>query len=67
MRALGGVLAGLLLSSALAACGGAGSPPIQVAPTNAPPAASGAPAAPAAPAASPAGTMDPDAQDDYDY
>jgi hypothetical protein len=64
MRALGSVLAGLLLGSALAACGGAGSPPVQVAPTNAPPAASGAPAAPAA---SPAGTMAPDAQDDYDY
>lgn len=64
MRAFRGVLAGLLLGSAFAACGGAGSPPIQVAPTNAPPAAS---SAPAAPAASPAGTAAPDAQDDYGY
>lgn len=65
MRAFGGVVAGLALSLALAACGGAGSPPVQVAPTAAPPAASESPAA--APPASPAGTMDPNAQDDYDY
>ena len=64
MRTLGVVLAGLVLSLALAACGGAGSPPVQVAPTAAPP-ASVSPAA--SPAASPAGTMAPDAQDDYDY
>jgi hypothetical protein len=63
MRALAGVL--MALSLLAAACGGAGSPPVQVAPTAAPPAASGAPAA--TPAASPAGTMDPDAQDDYGY
>lgn len=63
MLALRGVLAGLVFLGALAACGGAGSPPVQVAPTAAPPAASANPAAPA----SPAGTMDPDAQDDYDY
>ena len=63
MRTLGGVLAGLVISLALAACGGAGAPPVQVGPTAAPPASESS----AAPAASPAGTMDPNAQDDYDY
>lgn len=63
MRAFAGVLAALVLSLALAACGGAGAPPVQVVPTVAPPASE----SPAAPAASPAGTMDPNAQDDYDY
>lgn len=68
MRALGGVLAGLILLGVVAACGGAGSPPpVPGAPaaTNAP-AATAAPAAPAAPAASPAATKDPNAQD-YGY
>lgn len=64
MRAFRGVLAALAISLALAACGGAGSPPVQVAPTIAPATSS---SAPAAPAASPAGTADPDAQDEYDY
>lgn len=63
MRALAGVLAGIL-ALGIVACGGAGSPPVQISPaaTNAP-AATGAPAAPAAPAATPAGTAD----QDYGY
>lgn len=61
MRAPAGLFAGLL-ALGIVACGGAGTPPVQVAPT-AP--ASESPAA--APAASPAGTTDPDAQDEYDY
>jgi hypothetical protein len=63
MRALGGLLAGLILLGMVAACGGAGSPPpgpVAPAATNAP-AATGAPAAPAAPAATKA------PQDDYGY
>ncbi len=59
MRALGRLLCGLVLLGALAACGGAGSPPVQVGPTAAP--------TEMAPAASPAGTMDPSGQDDYEY
>lgn len=63
MRALAGLFAAVL-ALGIVACGGAGTPPVQVVPTTAPPAASGNPAAPAA---SPAGTAAPDAQDDYDY
>lgn len=62
MRALAGLFA-VVLALGIVACGGAGAPPVQVAPTAAPPSS----ASPAAPAASPAGTMDPNAQDDYDY
>ena len=64
MRALAGLFA-TVLALGIVACGGGGTPPVQVVPTSAPPAASASPAA--APAASPAGTTDPDAQDEYDY
>lgn len=63
MRALAGLFA-VVLALGIVACGGAGTPPVQVGPTSAPSAAS---ESPAAPAASPAGTMDPNAQDEYDY
>lgn len=64
MRALSGLVA-VVMALGIVACGGAGTPPVQVVPTTAPPAASES-AAPA-PAASPAGTMDPADEDDYDY
>jgi hypothetical protein len=62
MRALAGLFA-VVLAFGILACGGAGTPPVQVAPTAAPPASG----SPAAPAASPAGTTDPNSQDEYDY
>lgn len=63
MRALAGLIA-VVLGLGIVACGGAGTPPVQVVPTTAAPAASGSPAAPAA---SPAGTAAPDAQNEYGY
>ena len=64
MRALAGLFAAVL-ALGIVACGGAGTPPVQSVPTTAAPAATESPAG--APGASPAGTMDPDAQDEYDY